>query len=53
MKMSRRERRELARQNGTKFIPRYNGKGPRSYKEHFGVGYERFNNKFVTIAEVK
>jgi hypothetical protein len=53
MKMNRRERKELARQNGTRFIPKYNGKGPRSYEEFYGVGYERFNNKFVTIAEVK
>jgi hypothetical protein len=51
MKLSRRERRAEARKNKTEFIPQYNGKAPQTYKEYYGVGYERFNNKFVTVAE--
>lgn len=51
--MKRRERRELARKNKTEFVPQYNGLQPRTYEEAFGVGYERFNNKFVTIKEVE
>ncbi|WP_181444478.1 hypothetical protein [Bacillus sp. 03113] len=53
MLKSRRERREEARKNKTKFEPQYNGRTPQSYEEFYGVGYERFNNKFVTIKEVK
>ncbi|WP_156341134.1 hypothetical protein [Cytobacillus solani] len=51
MKLSRRERRAEARKNKTAFVPQYNGKAPQSYEEYYGVGYERFNNKFVTIAK--
>ncbi|WP_180968050.1 hypothetical protein [Cytobacillus massiliigabonensis] len=51
MKKSRRERRAIARKNKTTFVPQYNGKSPQSYKEYYGVGYERFNNTFVTIAK--
>lgn len=29
------------------------GGNPKSYEEMFGVGNERFNNKFVTIKEVE
>ncbi|MBS4195361.1 hypothetical protein [Lederbergia citri] len=43
---SRRERREEARNNKTKFEPIYNGKPP-----VMRTDYERFNNKFVTIKE--
>ncbi len=28
------------------------GGAPKSHEEAYGVGYERFNNKFVTIKEV-
>lgn len=28
------------------------GGEPKSYEDAYGVGYERFNNKFVTIKEV-
>ena len=52
-KLNRRERRELARKNGEEFKPQYNGNSPVTYEEFHGVGYERFNNKFVTIKEVK
>lgn len=51
--MNRRERRELARENKVEFVPQYNGLEPRSYEEATGKGYERFNNKYVTIKEVK
>ena len=52
--MNRRERREKARQEKVSFVPLYsNGKGPVTYEEYHGVGYERFNNKFVTIKEVQ
>ncbi|WP_226035753.1 hypothetical protein [Aquibacillus saliphilus] len=64
---SRKERRLEARQNGTEFVPQYNsgvrfdGKGkeikvggnPKTYKEMLGVGYERFNNKFVQFKDSK
>ncbi len=29
------------------------GGAPKTYEEAYGVGYERFNNKFVTIREVE
>ena len=45
--MTRKQRRLEARQNGVKFVPEYNGNSPSTYKEHYGVGNERFNNKFV------
>ena len=63
--MNRRERREKARQENVSFVPVYNSgkrmhKGemidvgkPLTYEEAYGVGYERFNNKFVTIKEVE
>lgn len=62
---SRRERRAEARENKTEFQPQYNNvknvRGnkvnfdgtPKTHEEMFGVGYERFNNKFVTIKEVE
>jgi hypothetical protein len=50
---SRKERREEARKNKTAFVPQYNGQSPKTHEEAFGVGYERFNNKFVTIKEVE
>ncbi|MDQ0174428.1 hypothetical protein [Bacillus chungangensis] len=49
---SRRERRQEARKNGAKFVPQYNGKKPKTYKEAFGVGYERFDGKYVKVTEV-
>lgn len=52
-KQTRRQRREEARNNKEVFAPLYNGKEPVSYEEFYGVGNERFNNKFVTIKEVK
>jgi hypothetical protein len=64
---SRRERRQEARQNGEEFQPMYNittkfdpeeglftaGGEPKTHEEMFGVGYERFNSKYVTIKEEK
>jgi hypothetical protein len=52
-KGSRKERRQLARENGVAFEPQYNGRNPQSYEEFKGIGYERFNNKFITIKEVE
>lgn len=49
--MTRRERREEARNTKTEFIPQYNGISPRTYEEVYGKGYERFNSKYVTIKE--
>lgn len=49
---SRRERRLEAKKNGVPFEPLYNGGKPKSHEEMYGVGYERFNNSFVTIKEV-
>jgi hypothetical protein len=42
-----------ARMNNEEFAPQYNGKSPQSYEEFTGKGYERFNNKFVTIKEIE
>lgn len=44
---SRKQRKQEARLNGVQFEPQYNGNSPVSYREHFGVGSERFNNRFV------
>ncbi|MEH6941646.1 hypothetical protein [Bacillus sp. JJ722] len=52
MMKSRKERRTEARENKTVFVSHYNGNSPQTYEEYYGVGYERFNNKFVTIKEV-
>ncbi|MFD1335771.1 hypothetical protein ACFQ4N_09445 [Oceanobacillus iheyensis] len=53
MMKSRKERRKEAKVNKTKFQPQYNGGGKVTHDEHYGVGYERFNNKYVTIEEEK
>lgn len=45
--MSRKQRREYARLNNIKFEPIYNDNSPISYNERYGVGIERFSNKFV------
>lgn len=45
--MTRQQRKLEAKLNGVKFEPQYNGNSPTSYEEHYGVGKERFNNKFV------
>lgn len=50
---SRKERRQEARENGVPFDPQYNGHSPVTYEQYYGVGNERFNNKHVTIKEVK
>lgn len=50
---SRKERRQEAKESGVAFVPQYNGGNPVSYEKYYGVGYERFNNKFVTIKETK
>ena len=50
---SRRERRQEAREKGVPFEPQYNGNAPKTYEEMYDVGYERFNDKFVTIKEVE
>ncbi|WGT39700.1 hypothetical protein QH639_02565 [Lysinibacillus sp. 1 U-2021] len=44
---SRKQRKLEAKQNGTPFVPQYNGNGVLSYEEYYSVGNERFNNKFV------
>ncbi len=60
---SRRERRLEAKQNGVAFEPQYSsgvrfdakgeevkvGGKPKSYEEMYGIGYERFNSKYVTV----
>ena len=51
---SRKQRRLEARENKTSFIPQYGFTGAlKSHKEFYGVGYERFNSKYVTIREAK
>ncbi|SER88078.1 hypothetical protein [Psychrobacillus sp. OK032] len=51
-KLTRKQRRQIARDNNEVFSPQYNGNAPVTYAEFHGVGNERFNNKYVTIAEV-
>jgi hypothetical protein len=67
MTKTRKERRLDARKNKTNFKPQYNngirydakgnaidvGGSPKSYEEMNGIGYERFNSKYVTIKEEK
>ena len=48
---SRQERRQEARDNNTEFTPQYNGNSPVTFEQLYGVGYERFNSKQVTIKE--
>lgn len=47
MKKTRKQRKLEAKQNGVSFVPQYNGTGVLSYDEYYGVGNERFNNKFL------
>lgn len=47
MMKSRKERKLQAKQNGVPFVPQYNGNGVLSFEDYYGVGNERFNNKFV------
>ena len=47
MMKSRKERKLQAKQNGVLFVPQYNGNGVLSFEDYYGVGNERFNNKFV------
>lgn len=47
MKKSRKQRKLEAKQNGIPFTPQYNGAGVVSFEEYYGLGIERFNNKFV------
>ncbi len=63
----RRQRRQEARESGLPFKPQYNtgirrdkfgkkiavGGAPKTYEEMYGVGYERFNTKLVTIKEAE
>lgn len=44
---SRKQRRLEARESGLEFVPQYGGNSPINYKEYSGIGYERFNNRFV------
>jgi hypothetical protein len=50
---SRKERRQEAKANKVAFEPQYKGTTVKTYEEFHGVGYERFNNKFVTIRETE
>ncbi|KOS60376.1 hypothetical protein FJQ98_15805 [Lysinibacillus agricola] len=47
MMKSRKERKLEAKQNGVQFVPQYNGNGAVSFEDFYGLGNERFNNKFV------
>lgn len=49
---SRKVRRQLAREMKTSFQPLYNGIVPQTYKEAYGIGRERFSNKFVQFDAV-
>lgn len=54
----RRQRRKEAREAGIPFEPQYNenkrtGRGgrPQTYEEMFGVGYERFDDKYTKFSK--
>lgn len=47
MKKSRKERKLEAKHKGLPFTPQYNGNGVVSYEDYYGLGNNRFNNKFV------
>ena len=47
MMKSRKQRKLEAKQNNEVFVPQYNGTGVLSFEDFYGVGNERFNNKFV------
>lgn len=51
--LPRKERKKRARENKQTFDPQYNGQQPKTYEEFYGVGNERFNNKFITIKDVE
>lgn len=50
---SRRYRRDIARKVPIEppFTPQYNGPVPKSYAKMYGVGYERFDGKYVTVSD--
>jgi len=43
----RRIRRLEAHKHGVPFVPQYNGFKPKTHKEMYGVGYERFGEEFA------
>lgn len=49
-KTSRRQRRAEAKRYGLAFEPQYNGQGPVTHLQSKGVGYERFDSKYVTVS---
>lgn len=49
MMKSRKQRKLEAIQNNEVFVPQYNGTGVLSFEDYYGVGNERFSNKFVTF----
>lgn len=48
----RRVRREEAREQGVPFEPIYNGEKPKTHEEMYGIGYERFDNKYTKVSEL-
>lgn len=57
---SRRQRRQEARESGVPFEPQYSsgmkngqqvGGEPKTYEEMYGVGYERFDGKYVKVSD--
>lgn len=53
MMKSRKQRKLEAKQNNEVFVPQYNGTGVLSFEDYYGVGNERFNNKFVRFVNEK
>jgi hypothetical protein len=47
--LTRKQRRTQAKKENVEFKPVYNGTGVKTFTEVYGLGYERFNNKFVKI----
>jgi hypothetical protein len=49
--MNRRQRRAEAKRYGLKFEPQYvAGREPQTHLQMKGVGYERFDGKYVTVS---
>lgn len=54
----RKQRRQEAKQAGVPFEPQYNeskrtgrGGSPKTYEEMYGIGYERFDSKYVIVSD--
>lgn len=52
MLIPRKDRRKEVREQGVPFEPIYNGEKPKTHEEMFGIGYERFDDKYTKVSEL-